>query len=92
MGGSRQGLGQKASEVGTHCPVSMTLKRVMALQEHASASARLTKALPPPWGKEREEQREAFKIPLWRDKHRSHFRTGISALGLASFLHSRDGH
>lgn len=42
--------------------------------------------------REREEQREAFKIPLWRDKHRSHFRTGISALGLASFLHSRDGH
>lgn len=47
--------------------------------------------LPHP-GEKREKQREAFKIPLWRDKHRSHFRTGISALGLASFPHSRDGH
>lgn len=41
---------------------------------------------------ERASEGEAFKIPLWRDKHRSHFRTGISALGLASLPHSRDGH
>lgn len=30
------------------------------------------------WGG-RGASREAFKIPLWRDKHRSHLRTGISA-------------
>lgn len=43
-------------------------------------------------GRRRASEGEAFKIPLWRDKQRSHFRTGISALGLASFPHSRDGH
>lgn len=55
-GGPGLGLGQEASEVGTHCPVSMTLKRP-GPTGHASALARLTKALPPLWGKERERKR-----------------------------------
>uniref|UniRef100_H0XUY7 Uncharacterized protein n=1 Tax=Otolemur garnettii TaxID=30611 RepID=H0XUY7_OTOGA len=35
----------------------------------------LPEPLPHPREK-RERCREAFKIPLWRDKHRSHFGTG----------------
>lgn len=78
--------------VATHYPVIMTLSRP-GLAAACSLENWAYQAGPSPTpGEKREKQREAFKIPLWRDKHRSHFRTGISALGLASFPHSRDGH